>query len=66
MIQIYILCGYYKKFIGCTKYSIQCTDICLHNHVFKVVKVISQRSVKIYTFIVNSEGKKYYFVWHRD
>ena len=21
MIQIYILCGYYKKFIGCTKYS---------------------------------------------
>ena len=46
MIQIYILCGYYKKFIACTKYSIQGTDICLQNHVFKVVKVISQRSVK--------------------
>jgi hypothetical protein len=32
----------------------QCTDIGHHNHIFKVVKVILQRSV---TFIVNSEGK---------
>ena len=43
---IYILCGYYKKFIEDVQNTLQCTDIWLHNHIFKVVKVISQRSVK--------------------
>ena len=46
MIQIYILCGYYKKFIEDVQNTLQCTDIWLHDHIFKVVKVISQRSVK--------------------
>ena len=46
MIQIYILCGYYKRYIEDVQNTLQCTDIWLHNHIFKVVKVISQRSVK--------------------
>ena len=58
MIQIYLLL---QKVYRVYKINTpQCTDIGHHNHIFKVVKVILQRSV---TFIVNSEGKKYSFVY---
>jgi hypothetical protein len=44
-------------------YNVQTSVTIYYNHIFKeLVNIILQRSVKNMLSLVNSEGKKYYFV----